>query len=139
MIKKIVVSLMLLSVIASAASVQWEKDLQSAVAKGKKLHKPVMLVVSRDGCGWCDRFRAGTLSNPEVVKKLNSDFISFEGHTNRGNVPRELYTNGTPGTWFLKEGEPMFQPMMGAQPAPNFLEALNIVLAEFQKSAQVKK
>ncbi len=139
MIKKFFLSLMFLSVVASASSVQWEKDLESAIAKAKKLHKPVMLVVNRDGCGWCERFRAGTLSDPEVVKKLNNDFVSFEGYTNRGSIPEELFTDGTPGTWFLKEGEPMYQPMLGAQPVPYFLEALDIIVDEFQENNQTKK
>jgi hypothetical protein len=132
MIKKVLVILALLSVVASAASVNWEKSLDSAIAKGKKEHKPVMFLVSRDGCGWCDRFRAGTLSNPEVVKKLNSEFVSFEGYTNRGTVPRDLITNGTPGTWFIKDDEPMYQPLMGAYPVAQYLEALNVVLKEYK-------
>ncbi len=132
MIKKLLVTLTLLSMVASAATLNWEKDLDSAIAKGKKLHRPVMFVVSRDGCGWCDRFRSTTLSNEEVVKKLNSEFVSYEGHTNRGEVPSDLYTNGTPGTWFMKDGEPMYQPLMGAYPVPQFLEALKVVLQEYK-------
>ncbi len=132
MIKKVLVLLTLLSVVVSAESVNWEENLREAIAKGKEEHKPVMFVVSRDGCGWCDKFRAGTLSNPEVVKILNSKFINFEGYTNRGTVPREFLTNGTPGTLFLKGSEPMFQPLMGAYPLTQFLEALNIVLKEYE-------
>lgn len=139
MIKKILAGLLVLSTLLSAASIHWESNLKVAIAKGKKLDKPVMFLVNRDGCGWCSRFKAGTLSDPKVITALNNDYISVEGYTNRGSVPQELYTNGTPGTWFLKNGEPMFQPMMGAQPVPTYLEALKVVLNEFKTTKSPKK
>ncbi|MEA3521518.1 MAG: thioredoxin family protein [Campylobacterota bacterium] len=134
MIKKILLTLTLLTTLVSAASIQWESNLKVAIAKGKRLNKPVMFLVNRDGCGWCDRFLAGTLSDPKVVATLNSNYVSVQGYTNRNTVPADLVTNGTPGTWFLKDGEPMFQPMMGAQPATTYLEALSIVLDEYKGS-----
>jgi hypothetical protein len=139
MIKKIITALLLLSTLSSAASIKWESNLKLAIAKGKRLHKPVMFLVNRDGCGWCDRFKAGTLSNPKVITALNKNYISVEGYVNRNTVPAELVTNGTPGTWFLKDGEPMFQPMMGAQPAQTYLEALKVVLTEFKTVENSKK
>ena len=139
MIKKILTVIFVLSTFLSAASIQWESNLKVAIEKGKQLNKPVMFLVNRDGCGWCERFKAGTLSNPKVVAALNSGYISVEGYTNRGTVPQDLFTNGTPGTWFIKGDEPMFQPMMGAQPVPTYLEALETVLNEFKTVDNSKK
>jgi hypothetical protein len=49
-------------------------------------------------------------------------------------MPRELYRPGTPAIWFLlPSGEPMFEPVMGAIDANNFLKALSIVEKEFNK------
>ncbi len=115
------------------ATLEWEKSIADAIAKGKKMRKPVMILVSKDGCHWCDHLRETTLSNSKVIAKLSQDFIIAEGYVNRGEVPRELYTSGTPVTWFLKNGEPMFQPMMGSVPVSQYLEALDIVLKEFKK------
>lgn len=132
MMQKLLVLMVLLSSILGAAEIIWSKDVASAIALGKKENKPVMLLVSKDGCKWCDVIKADTLSDPKVVARLNSDFISVEGYTNRNEVPYRLMTNGTPGTWFLKEGEPMFQPLMGALPAASYLEALDVVLKAFK-------
>jgi len=123
----------------TSKTIIWESNLKLAIAKGKRLNKPVMFLINRDGCGWCDRFRAGTLSDPKVVAVLNSNYVSVEGYTNRNTVPAEFVTNGTPGTWFLKDGEPLFQPIMGAQPVATYLDALEIVLNEFKKVANPKK
>ena len=47
-------------------------------------------------------------------------------------MPRELWQPGTPAIWFLNSnGEPMFQPLMGAVDAENFLKAVAIVKQEF--------
>lgn len=48
-------------------------------------------------------------------------------------MPRELWRPGTPAIWFLlPSGEPMFEPVMGAIDANNFLKALDIVKKEFK-------
>ncbi len=133
MIQKIIAGLLLCAALVWAEGIRWEKDIATAIKKGRQLNKPVMVLVSKDGCHWCDHMRESTLKNPEVVKRLNSDFISVEGYTNRGEVPRDLMTGGTPGTWFVKNGEPMFQPLMGALPADQYLEALDVVSTEFRK------
>ncbi len=118
---------------AESMALNWEKKIPAAINRGKREHKPVMILVTSDGCKWCDILRETTLSDSQVIAKLNKDFIIAQGYTNRGEVPRELYTSGTPGTWFLKNGEPMFQPLMGALPKDQYIEALDIVLKEFQK------
>jgi len=125
----------LASKVKVATTIQWEKSVAVAIAKGKRLRKPVMVLVSRDGCGWCDRFRAGTLRDPKVIELLNKNFINVEGYANRGEIPNDLLTRGTPGTWFLKNGKPMFQALMGALPVSQYLEALDVVSKEFKKQA----
>jgi len=121
--------------VSVATTIQWEKSVAEAIAKGKRLRKPVMVLVSRDGCGWCDRFKAGTLSDPKVIALLNKNFITVEGYANRGEIPSDLLTRGTPGTWFIKNGEPMFQALMGAIPVSQYLEALDVVSKEFKKQS----
>lgn len=124
---------MVVAFMAHAQGVVWEKSIIEAVEKGKKSGKPVMVLVSKDGCRWCDHLRENTLRDPAVVQELNSHFISVEAFTNRGEVPPELITPGTPGTWFVKDGEPMFQPLMGALPAETYLEALSVVLKTYKQ------
>jgi len=133
MIKKMVLALILLSTLATAATVNWEKSVKLAIMKGKKLHKPVMLLVNRDGCKWCSYMKANTLSDPKVVEVLNRDFVSAQGYTNRGTVPSDFITRGTPATWFIKDGEPMYQPLPGAIPVDQYLEALKIISQEYKQ------
>ena len=47
-------------------------------------------------------------------------------------MPRGLYQPGTPAIWFLlSNGKPMYQPIMGAMDAKNFLKAVDIVKNEY--------
>ncbi len=125
--------LAVLSTLLCADGVVWEKNILAAVEKGKKTGKPVMILVSKDGCRWCDHLRENTLRDPQVIKELNSHFVNVEGFTNRGEVPSELITPGTPGTWFVKDGEPMLQPLMGALPVEAYMEALGVVLKTYKQ------
>ena len=74
----------------------------------------------------------------KVIEALNKDFTSIISYTDEKDyTPQELWRPGTPAIWFLlPSGEPMFQPIMGAVDAANFLSALEIVKKEF---AELKK
>jgi thioredoxin-related protein len=53
--------------------------------------------------------------------------------------PNDLYVGGTPATWFLKsDGEPLFEPVMGAVDTARFLKALDIVSDEYKKISTKK-
>jgi thioredoxin-related protein len=129
---------MLFSIAAFAADVKWEKDLSLAVERAMKEEKPLMVLVTKNGCRWCDVLKQKTLKSPKVVKVLNRDFIMFEGVVDEGSVPPSLMTQGTPATWFIKGKTPMFEPIMGAVESEDFLKALDIVKQEYKKSTTQK-
>jgi thioredoxin-related protein len=126
------------AVTLSAADIKWEKDLSVAVEKAAKEQKPLMVLVTKEGCRWCDVLKQNTLKNPKVVTVLNRDFVVFEGVVDAGTVPQALMTQGTPATWFIKGKSPMFEPIMGAVESDDFLKALDIVKQEYKKSSTQK-
>lgn len=134
--KKIVIALMLIYGAVNASSIDWEQDYQSAMTKAKMTNKPVMLIVSSHNCRYCVMLEKKTLTDDLVIKALNRDFISVIAYIDdRDYVPNDLLTGGTPTIWFLQpDGEPMFQPLMGALDAQNFIKALSIVYDEFAKT-----
>ncbi|MDD4884340.1 MAG: thioredoxin family protein [Sulfuricurvum sp.] len=138
--KKIVLALLFSGALVFGAGIKWEKDYNSAVAKAKVQNKPIMFIVSNHNCHFCVQFEGTTLKNPQVVEKLNKDFVSAVAYIDENPLfPRQLFVPGTPGTWFLKpNGEPMFEPIMGAVESSDFIKALDIVKQEYAKSA-VKK
>lgn len=136
-----IILIMLFSVLTLfGGSIKWEKDYSMALAKAKSANKPLMFIVSNHACRFCTQFETTTLKDPKVVQKLNNDYISAVVYIDENPIfPHQLNVPGTPGTWFLKQnGEPMFEPIMGAVGSEDFLKALDIVKEEYKKNS-VKK
>lgn len=135
---KIICGIVLSAVVLLGADIKWEKDLASAVDRAGKEKKPLMVVVSKYGCKWCDVLKKETLQNPKVAAVLNRDFVAYEAILEEGTVPQSLMTPGTPATWFIKGKSPMFEPVMGAIGVDDFLYALETVKKEYAAPASKK-
>ena len=118
-----------------AAEIQWAKDYESGIKDSSSKNKPVLFVYSRHTCKYCVILEETAFEDERVIKALENDFVSIISYTDENDyTPIDLMTPGTPAIWFLKpSGEPMFQPIMGAIDAENFLKALSIVKDEFDK------
>jgi len=138
--RKIVLMAVLLSSVLFASPINWEKDYKSGIAKATKLNKPVLFISSRHTCKYCVILDKTTLIDPKVVYELNRNFVSIISYSDENDyLPKELWRPGTPAIWFLDEtGEPLFQPIMGAVDAKNFLMAVDIVKKEYIKRLKLK-
>jgi thioredoxin-related protein len=118
------------------AEISWAKDFNSGIEQAKKAKKPVVFIFSRHTCKYCVLLEETTFKDKQVIEMLNNNFISIISYTDENDyTPRDLLTPGTPAIWFLlSDGEPMYQPLMGAVDPENFLKALSIVKDEFQNS-----
>ena len=115
--------------------IKWAKDFNSGVEQAKKASKPILFVSSRHSCRFCVILEETTFKDKKVIDELNKNFISIISYSDENDyMPDELWRPGTPAIWFLKSnGEPMYQPLMGAIDAPNFLQGISIVKDEFKK------
>jgi len=136
--KKIIFALLILTFSLFGADIKWEKDIGSAVDRAAKEKKPLMVLVTKNGCRWCEVLKEKTLKTPKVVSIVNHDFVAYEGVVDEGTVPPSLMTQGTPATWFIKGKSPMFEPIMGAVGSEDLLKALDIVKQEYKKSSTQK-
>jgi len=139
--RKIILVLMMLSSVVFASGVQWQTDLKMALKNASKAGKPILFVSSRHTCRYCVMLERETFGDARVIKALNDDFISFTSWSDEGDqVPRDLWRPGTPAVWFLlPDGTPMYEPLMGAVGADDFLNALSVVKKEFNKTYKKKK
>lgn len=126
---------LLLTTSLTAGEINWAKDFKSGIEQATKENKPVLFVFSRHTCKYCVILEKTTFSDPRVIKELNKDFVSIIAYSDEGDaMPQELWRPGTPTIWFLKpDGQPMFQPLMGAVKEDAFLQALDIVKKEFSE------
>ncbi|WP_324172354.1 DUF255 domain-containing protein [Sulfurimonas sp.] len=119
-----------------ASEVNWAKDFKAGIKEASRFNKPVLFISSRHTCRYCVILDNTTLKNKKVIDALNKDFVSIISYSDENDyIPRELYQPGTPAIWFLlPSSEPMYQPIMGAIRAKDFLEALSVVKKEFDSS-----
>ena len=138
--RKIILMAVMLSSMLFASPINWEKDYKSGIAKATKINKPVLFISSRHTCKYCVVLDRTTLIDPKVVYELNRNFVTIISYSDENDyVPKELWRPGTPAIWFLDEtGEPLFQPIMGAVDAKNFLLAVDIVKKEYIKRLKLK-
>ena len=54
-----------------------EKDVAAAIAKAKKEGKHVLLQIGGNWCIWCYRFNNFVLSDPELKKILNNNYVVY--------------------------------------------------------------
>jgi len=134
-VKKILFTLFILISTLYSSEIKWAKDFQTGVKEATKANKPIFFLFSNHGCKYCVLLANTTLKDKRIIKALNRDFIAIASYTDENDyTPRELWRPGTPTLWFLKpDGEPMFQPIVGAVNAEYFLQALAIVKNEFDK------
>lgn len=135
MYKMFIYLLLIFTLNANASEIVWAKDYNAAIEEAKKVNKPVLFISSRHTCKYCIQLDETTLKDEKIIKELNKDFISIISYSDDDDyIPKRLWHPGTPAIWFLlPDGEPMYQPLMGAIKSKKFLEALTVVKNEFKE------
>ncbi len=120
--------------------IKWEKDYATGLKQAKILNKPMIFIISNHNCHYCVQLESTTLNDQKVIQKINANYIAVIVYVDEDPLfPRDLYVGGTPATWFIKgDGEPMFEPVMGAIDATSFNKALDIVTSEYHKASPKK-
>jgi hypothetical protein len=138
--KKILLSLLMLASITMGAEIKWQKEYAVALKTAQQQKKPMLFIISNHNCRYCVQLESTTLKDPKVAQKLNGGFVASLIYVDENpQFPRDLYVGGTPAIWFIgANGEPMFEPLMGAIDSATMLKALEIVAVEYKK-APVKK
>ncbi len=135
MVKKVIVTFLLLVTSLFSQEIEWAKDFKTGVDMAKKEVKPIMFISSRHTCKYCVILDNTTLKDEKVIKALNKNFVSIISYSDENDyIPKALWSPGTPTIWFLyPDGNPMFKPIPGALGAKDFYNALEIVKKEFDK------
>ncbi len=111
------------------------------LAKAKKEGKHLFVDFTAKWCGYCKKMDASTFVDPEVVKLLNSDFVSvkvdgdsekelnIDGYkVTEKNLSRVEYkVRGYPTFWFVDPQGTRIGPLPGYQPTSNLLGTLHYV------------
>lgn len=72
-------------------TVTWTRELPAALTASKKTGKPIFLLFQEvPGCAGCKQFGRDVLSDPSIVRSIESDFIPLLIHNNKGGKDAEV-------------------------------------------------
>lgn len=124
-LNKIILGLLLLS--STLFSLDWVKDINTALTVAKKEHKNIMVFVESDYCKWCKKMKHRTLSYAAVEKRLEK-FVVVKVTREDGNAMSMLPpVRGVPTIFFMKENKAIIEEVVGYFDVQNFISYLDDV------------
>ena len=107
----------------SAKLLGYETDYQSAIAKAKKEHKMVLMVIVQDPCPYCDRLVHKTLVTPCVQRRMpNYVPLIVDKH---GDYPKQFKPPFIPISFIIDPlKEVTTYEIVGSLPYKDYIEEL---------------
>jgi uncharacterized protein YyaL (SSP411 family) len=98
--KKIVMA-MWLSATLFGADIGWQESYATAQSKAKKESKPILMIITTEECRWCRKLEASTLSDNQIISKINSRFVPIHVTRDKDVYPKTLSAKMVPMSYFL--------------------------------------
>ena len=124
--KKIVLLAVLFTGMLFGAEIQWAKNYVSAIQMAESTQKPILLLVEKENCPYCELLQEDVLSKASVASYINKKYIPVKVMINDGTYPATIFSvYGTPTTFFVNaKGEKYRQPLVGYIEKEPYLAAL---------------
>lgn len=122
---KIILGLLLLS--STLFSLDWVKDIDTALTVAKKEHKTIMVFVEGEHCKWCKKMKHGTLSDDVVEKRLEKFVLAKVMRENGVAMSVLPPVRGVPTIFFMKDNKAIIEEIIGYFDVTDFISYLNDV------------
>lgn len=127
------------------AGLKWE-DWNSGYRKGIAENKIILVDAYTEWCGWCKKMDRDTYSDPDIIKKINKNFVaikfnpeldksymidstSYTGRELHAMLSKE-YRTGFPTTYFILPQNNKLFINPGYEDPVHFAETLDRMLGE---------
>jgi thioredoxin-related protein len=112
---------------ADFEDINWNADYEEAINIAKIDKKPTMVLITSTRCKWCKKMKEKTLSNENIIGRLNSKFSTVEVTRKSDEYPEDvLRARAVPTIYFLDtDGKPMMRPVVGYWNVENFQSYLD--------------
>ena len=122
---KIILGLLILS--STLFSLDWVKDINTALTVAKKEHKTIMVLVEGEHCRWCKKMKHRTLSDNAVEKRLEKFVIVKVMRKNAAAMSVLPPVRGVPTIFFMKENKAIIEEVIGYFDVTDFVSYINDV------------
>jgi thioredoxin-related protein len=115
----------------------FERNYFTAVKKAKKLHRPIMLVLTNPECPWCDRFEKRTLASKMIKPRIDKELIAVLVYKDFDDdqYPSKKFTSSfSPRTFFINPfNDKILLISNGYVKKEDFVEVLDKVQKRWKK------
>ena len=122
---KIILGLLLLS--STLFSLEWVKDINTALTVAKKEHKTIMVFVEGEHCKWCKKMKHRTLSDDAVEKRLEKFVLVKVMRENGIEMSVLPPVRGVPTIFFMKDDKAIIEEIIGYFDVTDFISYINDV------------
>lgn len=119
------VFIMLLTSIVHGAELNWLHDYDKALSQAKQEKKDVYLFIGADKCRFCDTFKTTTLSDTDIIKRLQKDYVLVYLSRDQHKIPDWFETKGVPRHYFLDSDGKIFHETWGGREIKGFYDVLD--------------
>ncbi len=120
--------LALLTLNLFATDIAWQDSFAAAQAKAKKDSKPMLVIITTEQCRWCRKLESTTLSDDEVISKINSRFVPVHVTRDKSVYPKNLTAKMVPMSYFVDGNGNVLSSMPGYWPTEDYLSILDDAL-----------
>ena len=122
---KIILGFLLLS--STLFSLDWVKDIDTALTVAKKEDKTIMVFVESEHCKWCKKMKHHTLFD-DVVEKILEKFVLVKVMREDGVAMSVLPpVRGVPTIFFMKDNKVIIEEIIGYFDVTDFISYINDV------------
>ncbi len=119
--KKIILVFSILCSMASAASLQWYDDFNSAALKAKKENKALMVMIESEHCRWCKAMKETTLNDSKVKAELRSFVLVKVMREDKESMRLFPEIAGVPTIFFMTPDRKILEQVIGFFEEEDFL------------------
>ncbi len=108
--------------------ISWSEDHLKAIDNAKKRGKPLVLILSREGCPWCEKLFNETMEDPRVIT-LDKEFEWSKVNGEKYHELMDSYEmDSYPSIVILNKNGEVIEKIAGYQTAPALRDWLNSAL-----------
>jgi thiol:disulfide interchange protein DsbD len=112
----------------SLGGISFYTSLDSGLVAAKLTKKPVFLYFNSKSCGWCKKFEAEVLTDPDVISTVESSFVSVVIEVNEQyHMAGKFRVYGTPTMIFLDPSGDEIHRIRGFMDVESFITELDEV------------
>lgn len=91
-----------LTVMLSAAEIEWADSYSDALKQAKEEKKSVYVLITSETCRWCRKLEETTLEDDEVIATIAANFIAVNVVRDKDEYPKYLKAKMIPMTYFMR-------------------------------------